>query len=181
MSEKLRLFFAIPAPPAVVDLAARAQARLRGLRAALPALEGLHLTLAFLGDQDPSVLEPLSQAAARAAAGRAPFALRTAGLGGFPRLSAPRVLYLAFEPQPALDALATALRQQLAVQRISFDPKPLKAHLTLARLREPPDLTREPAPGPDLTFPVDRFELYRSHLTPHGSIYERLSVQGLLG
>jgi 2'-5' RNA ligase len=171
MSAALRLFFALPAPEAVRELAARVQAQLP--RAALPALDGLHLTLAFLGDQEPGRVEALLETARRAAAGHAPFLLETAGLGAFGKASAPRLLFLAFRSQPALAALATDLRQGLRALGASFDPKPLRPHLTLARLKEPVTLASL-VPGPDLAFEAREVILYRSTLSPAGSRYESL-------
>lgn len=171
----LRLFFALPAPDGVRDLAAGIQRQLQGRRAALSSLEGLHLTLAFLGDQDPSRVAALLGLARSAAAGRAPFLLETAGLGLFARS---RILHLAFRPQPALDALASDLRAGLRGLGIAFDDKPLRPHITLARLKEPVDLARL-VPGPDLAFEAGEVILYRSTLTDRGSRYERLDSRSL--
>lgn len=172
----LRLFFAVPAPPEVRALAGDAQARLAGLRAALPSPEDLHVTLAFLGDADPGTVEALLGLGRRAAAGCAPFPLRTAGLGGFPRPAAARLLYLAFEPQPALAALAGRLREALREARVPFDPKPFRPHLTLARMKEPCDVSALRPPAGALRFEVREAVLYRSHLSPRGSRYEALGA-----
>jgi 2'-5' RNA ligase len=169
----VRLFFAVPAPEARA-LAEAAQDAISGLRASLPDPEGLHLTLAFLGNQDPGQVEALL-ALGRAAASRcAPFPLRTAGLGGFPRTGAARLLYLAFEPQPRLDALAAHLREALRASGVAFDARPFRPHLTLARMREPLDASALSLPGPPLEFQVREAILYRSLLLPGGSRYEPL-------
>jgi 2'-5' RNA ligase len=177
----LRLFFALPAPPEVRARAAQVQAALQGRRAALPSPDGMHLTLAFLGSQDSARVPDLLDLAAAAAEGRAPFALETAGLGGFPRLSAPRVLYLAFREQPALDRLAQALRAQLAQGGIAFDAKPFRPHLTLARMKEPVDLPGLREPGAPIVFEANEIFLYQSVQGARGSEYRGLGSVVLKG
>ena len=72
------LFFAVPAPPGLRDLAARVQDEVRRALgpARLPPLEGLHVTLAFLGPMDPVRVPGLLDLAAEAAppAGASPCA-----------------------------------------------------------------------------------------------------------
>jgi 2'-5' RNA ligase len=171
------LFFAVPAPPGLRDLAARAQDDVRRALgpARFPPLEGLHVTLAFLGPMDPARVPGLLDLAAEAAAPCRGFTLRSAGTGGFPRPARARILWLGFDPQPALGALADRLREALRVHSVPFDPKPFQAHLTLARFREPVDLGRIAlTPGDPVSFGVDRFGLWQSERTPRGSRYHSL-------
>jgi len=172
------LFFAIPAPDPVRALAGRIQEQVRRSigPARFPAQEGLHVTLAFLGPTDPARVPDLLRTAA-AAGGGGGFTLRPAGLGGFPRPARARILWLGFEPQPALDGLADRVRDALGAARVPFDPKPFKAHLTLARFREPVDLGRVPLPEPEAdAFPVTGFILYQSVPTPQGTRYRPLGT-----
>ena len=83
MEGALRLFFALPLPP---DLG-EALGRWRGTQAGFEGgsrPEGLHLTLAFLGERTPEGLPALEAAVADVAPRHRAFTLRTAGLGGFP-------------------------------------------------------------------------------------------------
>lgn len=176
------LFFAVPAPGPVRELAGRLQEAIHRATGAarLPALEGLHVTLAFLGptpaDRGPVLLR-LAEAAAAGAPG---FPMATAGVGGFPGPHRARVAWLGFEAQPALAALASRIRTGLQAGRVSFDPKPFAPHLTLARFREPADLGRIPLPPLDpVGFRVDAFNLYQSVPGPHGSRYVPLGTVSL--
>jgi len=171
------LFFAVPAPEELRRQAARVQDDLRRALGPVrfPPLEGLHVTLAFLGPADPGRLPGLLDLAAAATAGCRGFTLRSAGLGGFPRPARARILWLGFDPQPALEALAQGLREALEARSVPFDSKPFQAHLTLARFREPVDLAQIPfAPVESVSFPVDRFGLWQSERTPRGSRYRSL-------
>jgi 2'-5' RNA ligase len=173
------LFFAIPAPGPVRELAGRLQEALRRTAgsARLPALEGLHLTLAFLGPTPADRAPDLLGLAGAAAAGTPAFPLVTAGTGGFPGPGRARVFWLGLEPQPALGALAGRLRTGLRAGRVAFDAKPFAPHLTLARFREPADLGRIPLPPLDpLSFQVESFHLYQSVPGPHGSRYVPLGT-----
>jgi 2'-5' RNA ligase len=175
------LFFALPAPDPVRALAGRIQDEVRRRLgpARFPALEGLHVTLAFLGPTGPDRVPDLLGTAAEAGGGGG-FTLRTAGVGGFPRPARSRILWLGFEPQPALDALADRVRRALRAAGASFDPKPFTAHLTLARFREPVDLGRVALAAPEaVAFPVQGFSLFRSVPTPQGTRYLPLGTVAL--
>ena len=175
------LFFAVAAPAAVRELSGRCQGQLAARLgpARLPALEDLHVTLAFLGPTDPARIPDLAGPAAEAAR-RAPFELRTAGLGGFPRPGRARILWLGFQPGAGLDALgdlAARLGRALRAAQVPFDRKPFQAHLTVARFREPVDLAAAGLPDPEpVPFPVRELTLFQSVPTPHGSRYRPLST-----
>jgi 2'-5' RNA ligase len=71
------------------------------------------------------------------------------------------VLWLGLEPSPALEALAADLRAALAGTGETFDPKPFRAHLTLARFRRArPLLGFDPPPG--AAFAAERLVLFES-------------------
>jgi 2'-5' RNA ligase len=177
MAEPSTLFFALPAPDPVRALAGRLQeqARLALGPARYPELDGLHLTLAFLGPADPAQVPALLEQA-RGSAGPG-CTLRTAGVGGFPRPGRARVLWLGFAPEPALDALAGRLREALRQGGVPFDGKPFMPHLTLARFRQPAALDRIALQaGPPLAWAVDRLALFQSVHGPGGSRYRELGA-----
>jgi 2'-5' RNA ligase len=171
------LFFAIAAPAEVRAMAGRLQEEARRTcgSARFPAAEGLHLTLAFLGRTDLAQVPALLGLAARVAGPSRGFILRTAGTGGFPKPGRTRILWLGFEPQPSLAALAERLRAALRSGRIPFDEKPFMPHLTLARFREPLDLDRAALPDlPPVAFKVGEIHLFQSVPEPQGMRYQML-------
>lgn len=174
----MRLFFALDLPEALKAELAEFQGigRAHGLPATWQQAGNLHLTLAFLGEQPESQLPALRDIGGRIA-GRCPwFPLSTAGLGGFPRPSQARVLFLGLEANARLTALADELQRDLADRGFVLDRKPFAAHLTLARFRAPVDIHLfEPGPAPR-EFEASELILYRSHLGAKGSQYERIGV-----
>jgi 2'-5' RNA ligase len=99
--------------------------------------EGLHLTLAFLGELDTPAIEAAKAVGQGVAMRHAAFDLCTTELGGFPRAEAARILWLGLEAAPALNRLAEELRYDLGRADLPFDPKPFRAHLTLGRSDRP--------------------------------------------
>ena len=102
----------------------RAQGALKGraVRA-----ENMHLTLAFIGDIDPAT----AQRVAARIAEIEPVALRFE----FSHTGAFRsgVLWAGLEEKAVLEKLVGTVRQMLDDEGVSYDPKPFRAHVTLAR------------------------------------------------
>lgn len=172
----MRLFFALALPVEVRAELAAFQARARAVaKGSWPAPENLHLTLAFLGDQPEGALPRLMEVGQRVAAGHGVLHLRTAGLGGFPRASRARVLWLGLEAEPRLQLLAARLREGLRHEGFDPDDKPFTAHLTLARLATPTDIAAFGAGPQGMGFEARELTLFRSHLGS-GAHYEKLGV-----
>lgn len=177
----MRLFFALPLPDELKTRLAAFQQRSKGLGlpASWPDPQGLHLTLAFLGEQDETCVPLLLEVARRAVASHEAFTLRTSTLGGFPSDRRARILWLGVEQEPRLDVLCARLRQGLREVGQAFDEKPFRAHLTLARFKAAVDiglLGGAPEPCP---FAVRELALLQSVTTPAGSRYRALGVAPL--
>lgn len=135
-----RLFVAIPIPPPVRDAVTALVDGVRG--ASDPAvrdvrwvrLDGLHLTIRFLGPTDEENVGDVAGAVDRTAGHVAPFDVVIAGGGAFPSVARPRALWLGVaEGATDLAATATALDDALADVGWTRDERPYRAHLTLAR------------------------------------------------
>jgi 2'-5' RNA ligase len=136
------LFVGVPLPATV---AAEITAMVEDVRAMpLPAgardvrwvrLDGLHLTLRFLGPTPERMLGPTLEAveaAARAADG--PIDLELAGAGTFPSGRRPRTLWIGLAGgTEALGRLARATEEALVGVGWEPDRRPFRPHLTLAR------------------------------------------------
>lgn len=140
-----------------------------------------HLTLQFLGDWPADRLDALREALS-ALAVTAPFALRPAGLGGFPDRRRPRVLFLQFDGADPLLELAGGVRRASAQAWADGpqDTRPVHPHLTLARVRDPleeSELNRlqhiDLSGLPDLA--CERFQLMASTLGPGGARHRELA------
>lgn len=134
--------------------------------------DNLHLTLRFIGAADPALLADLTS---RLRSRRWPaFELALGGIGSFGSGRMKRVLWLGLVAG-AEPAARLALEVEAACVAAGFepDPRPFRAHITLARARE-----RRGAPAPALRtvpalppWPPADFVLYQSKLGPGGAEY----------
>jgi 2'-5' RNA ligase len=139
LNEEPRLFVAVPlSEPAraavadVVDAIRAGEPEGRGVR--WVRLDGLHITLRFLGPTPDARVADVSAAVTSAAAEVAPFGIRIAGADAFPPVGRPRTLWLDLDRGvDELAALATRLDDALATAGWERERRPFRAHLTLAR------------------------------------------------
>jgi 2'-5' RNA ligase len=174
----MRQFLAIPLPQDLRRIAAASRSALIGPGEGwrLTREEGLHVTIRFLGEVDPSRGEVLHAAWREAAAGAGALNLRLSGAAVFPSVLRPRVLVLRVDDGSEGKALGRlADRVERAAREHGFPPAsgPLKAHVTLARVRRG---ARVGSPAVDRvgdlgSFRVERLVLFRSDLTAAGSHY----------
>jgi len=131
-----RLFVALTIPPDVAGtLAALVPPELPGVRRIAPEL--LHVTLAFLGATPEERVPAVVDAAGAAARGGAPFRIGIERVGRFPPSGRVRVVWAGIgEGAPATLELGRRVREELERRRLPYDPKPLRPHVALARVRE---------------------------------------------
>jgi 2'-5' RNA ligase len=99
------------------------------------AEDRLHLTMEFLGEQPESAVPPLRAALSAAATGHAPLMLALRGLGAFPNLRAPRIVWLGVEPDPKLELLQHDLARVCGELGYERDARAFRPHITLGRAR----------------------------------------------
>jgi 2'-5' RNA ligase len=135
-----RLFVAVPIPAAAAEAIAAIVATVRA--AAKPEvrdvrwvrLDGLHLTLRFLGPTAEESVPGVADAIDRTADRLHPFDVVVGGAGAFPTPDRPRALWLAIgEGSDELAGAAAALDDELAPLGWDRSDRPFRAHLTLAR------------------------------------------------
>ncbi|RTR05705.1 RNA 2',3'-cyclic phosphodiesterase [Halomonas nitroreducens] len=166
----MRLFLALVPPPALRrrlgTLADAAQARCGGRR--MPD-DGLHLTLAFLGEQPIERAEALAAWLARFSI--LPGSWRLDAWGHFRR---PGIVWVGgAEGEPALRDLQRQLWDSLEEMGITGRPDRFAPHITLLR-------KARRSPGPELpriamTWDYTRVELIQSVLKQQGSHYRSLA------
>jgi 2'-5' RNA ligase len=178
----MRLFFAVELPSRVQ----RALGRLRpgeeqrAYRWVDPAQ--MHITLAFLGEQPPALLETLQHVGERAATSSPGGILRLGPPGQFGSPRAPRVLWVGLEGDvDALHALQRNVVSELSAAQIGKrDDHSFNPHITLARRRasaSPGPPAGWPPPrgsSPRDLIPMDHVTLFESRLSPHGAAYTAL-------
>ncbi len=180
-----RLFLAIDPPEAVLREIADIQKRLQKLvdgniRWVKP--EGMHLTLKFFGDAFTDDIRAISAACVQEASQEAPFTLSFCGLGNFPTVKRPRVLYLGLEGDATrLTDFQSRLEKRLSEAGFTGEDRPFTPHLTLARikeLREPEKIAKEMtgiAKYATKQFTAQEMTLFHSDLTPGGAVYTKLA------
>ena len=146
--------------------------------------QGIHLTLKFLGNIPPEQVPRIADAIAQAAQGTPPLKLQVGGLGCFPNLQRPRVIWVAVtgDVEPMV-TLQRGIDQALVPLGFAIEKRPFSPHLTLGRLRERASPGEQSSIGELITATeceagsateVNRISLMRSTLTPSGAIYNRL-------
>lgn len=170
-----RIFFALTLPE---EIRANLLALRRRLALAPGAVkwvesENLHLTLYFIGDVDKSRMPQLLQRAAAAAADSLKFTVSVRGVGVFPTINRPRVLWAGVEEgQSEIIKLAHALNKSFGnTQRQSFSP-----HITIGRIRPGKQINIKPFLLQEAqfyagTFKVSSFTCFASTLTRQGPVY----------
>lgn len=140
-----------------------------------------HVTLYFLGATPESDLVLLQQLLDTTFNEVEPFSSRLSGLGVFPENGKPRILWLGLETlQPLLSAYVV-LGDMLQKNGFHFDPKPLKPHLTLARIKSLTHPSSIQSLQTDFQFyhfgtvEIKRVTLFESLSTKAGVIYQPLS------
>jgi RNA 2',3'-cyclic 3'-phosphodiesterase len=136
-----RLFIAVPLPEEASAEVARLVDRVRaegipggGRDVRWVRLDGLHLTLRFLGPTLDDRVEPAAEAVRSVGGEVTAFDVAIRGAGAFPPVGRPRALWLGItDGADELSTLAAAVDRALAEAGWSLDPKPFRAHLTLAR------------------------------------------------
>jgi len=178
----MRTFIAVPLPPDSQAMLATLQENLRSSKADVrwTSIQSIHLTLKFLGEIDQAIVPRMAEELRAAVASERRFQLRLRGLGGFPNLSSPRVIWCAVQDgkenllslQQTVDAACVRLAQ--APEERGFKP-----HLTLGRVTGKTNLQRlleciKICPVLESTFTVDHINIYKSVLLPRGAVYNVL-------
>jgi len=172
LGEAMRLFVAIGPPAAVLDDLDALAGPLRSPRQDLrwTSREAWHVTLAFLGQVDPSATARMLPRLEHAARRHHAFRLAFTGAGAFPSPTRANVLWCGLSGDRL--ALARLAESVAAGASRAGAPPPdrgrrFQPHLTLARCRMPADVTELVAAlagyrGPAWT--ADRIHLVRSRL-----------------
>jgi RNA 2',3'-cyclic 3'-phosphodiesterase len=142
--------------------------------------ENWHITLFFLGNTSISKIALLQNLIGESFKNMGAFNTELIGLGVFPNTINPKVLWLGMDNIQPLMPARNQLVDLLLQKGFSFDSKPLKPHLTLARIKH---LNNRPVFDSLLnefrqktfgTVEIDRIVLFESILTQQGPVYKPL-------
>jgi len=181
----IRAFVAVVLDEGVRSAVAATIERLRPLGSAVAWVppRNLHVTLHFLGDQSEERLAEAEAALADAAAGSAPLDVTFHGIGAFPGLERPRILWVGLA-HGALEVrrLQARVTDALAVRGFGKEERAWHPHLTIGRVHDERRWRRETGPplrsalaqAATTTFGTQRVAkvaLMRSELSPAGARY----------
>jgi 2'-5' RNA ligase len=148
--------------------------------------KGIHLTLKFLGNTPAGQVTQITEAIGEASRGVSSFHLEILGLGAFPNVRQPRVLWVGVGGEiDKLSRLQQNIDSALATLGFAREERSFVPHLTLARVREGTSGPERRSLGELVgsTIFEDKYavevvavKLMRSELTRAGAIYTSLSV-----
>lgn len=134
----MRLFYCCELPEAVQLELDKIAEQLRSLDARVTWVrpQNFHITLKFLGEIAPAMLEDLKSLGARAAAAGQKFELLFDTLGAFPTVQRPRVLWIGTSQIPQ-EILSLHERLESALTKMGFEAeKQFTPHVTVGRIKD---------------------------------------------
>jgi len=182
--ELVRAFIAIELPTSVRLELAQLQKTLR-YQCHCPAKwvdpHSIHLTLYFLGDVAPAIIENTKQAMTHAVLGQLPFELFLDKSGVFPNPEHPRVIWIGITDKLSiLKSTRSKLGQLLHRNELTLEAREFYPHLTLARIRDEANYVERQSLQQALSSAEQTFKtsfiaqdisLIQSQLTPKGAHY----------
>ena len=145
-----------------------------------------HITLFFLGSTEESAVPVLQQLIEESFRDVQVYQTELRGVGVFPNTHNPKVLWLGFEDLQPIISAYSQLGESLQQNGFSFDQKPLKPHLTIARVKK----TDHPSAFQSLLdkyqktvfdrIEVDKVALFESISTTDGPVYKPLFIKQLI-
>ena len=179
----IRAFIAVNLAPSVGEEIANVQFALKEAQGDIrwTRVEGMHLTLKFLGDIAREQVEPILTALRTALRGQQAFRVLAQGLGAFPHLKRPKVLWAGLSSE-GLAGLQEKVESVLVALDFPREEKGFLPHLTLGRVRSLRGWEQVLAVvkkhehvrfGESI---IDQVTLYQSTLRPDGAVYSPLGT-----
>jgi 2'-5' RNA ligase len=151
----------------------RTRADVKWVRAA-----GIHLTLKFLGQVREDMVPVLGEELTPVFSEFRPFSIQISGLGAFPGLGRPRVIWAGLsDSSGTLPLMAARLEDTLEGFGFVREKRPFSPHLTIGRVRsntglgEMVEAVRERTDIAGPLFTADHAVLFQSILKPSGAEY----------
>lgn len=180
----IRSFLAFELPPDIKNEVARISASLQksGLDAGWVKPANIHLTMVFLGDMAERDMPAIISSIDNAMEDTTPFETGLSGMGLFPDIRRPRVIWLGLNgDMERLSALRDRLQAPLAVFGVEQEKRAFTPHLTLARfrrgLKDATLLKKLIDKYSDISGPegmLDDLVLFKSELRQGGSVYTKI-------
>lgn len=146
-------------------------------------IANIHLTLKFLGDVSENNIEMLAKIMQKVISGHRAFAVSAGGFGAFPKIHAPRIIWVGLECPPELSAIQREIEAETARLGYASEERPFSPHLTLGRvyrnatsgeIRKIAKVLGDFKVGFLGVAHVREVHLFRSELKTGGAVYSRL-------
>jgi RNA 2',3'-cyclic 3'-phosphodiesterase len=173
-----RLFVAIRPPDRIRDLLLGTMGGISGAR--WQRDDQIHLTLRFIGEVDRHRAGDI--VAALGTIHHPRFEIAINGLGAFDRRGQPEAVWAGVTPHEPLKILHKKIDQAMVRVGIEPEQRAYLPHITLARLKRARSVGGLLEASGGLRsdpFPVERFALYESKLTPEGAVYTIVETYAL--
>jgi 2'-5' RNA ligase len=188
MPDTIRTFIAVEIPENITSVIRELQQGLKdyGVDIRWIRPENIHLTLKFLGDVEAVDVDKISGAISKTVDGVASIPLQAKGIGVFPGIKRPRVLWVGLTGQlELLIRLQKTLDENLKGIGFPKEKRSFKSHLTIGRMKAKinskkiVDALMAFRNFESETFIADKIILFKSELKPQGALYTNLASEFL--
>ena len=148
--------------------------------------QNVHITLKFLGEIKEEKIDEVSQAVEKSVKGLKSFKVNLLGLGGFPNLKRPRVIWIGIEKgKEILAELYPKVEEEFFKIGFAKENRAFAPHLTIGRVKSPKNIENLASEINKILFQTEDFEVkevvvIKSTLLPTGSVYTPLKIIPLL-
>ena len=186
----MRAFIAIPIPEEILEFLTGVQRAIRKtkIKASWTRRPSMHLTLRFLGDTEKKDIDAILMAMDSTARALTPFSLSAKGLGVFPGVKKPRVIWCGVKGQVGqLEILKNTLDDHLIKAGLADDIQRFAPHFTLGRFKGVVDpgivtnLIHDFQYHTSAQYLIPSMVLYKSDLKPSGAVHTPLFEAFLSG
>ena len=183
-ADVIRTFIAVDLPPGVLEALGQVTAQLQEKLPDTPVRwvnhQKMHLTLKFLGDISNENISMVEKILYSEAAKRQAMEIGIGGIGAFPKMRHPRVIWIGVEAPTELFDLRRGIEDGVARLGYNYDKYDFTPHLTLGRIsrkasardvRKVGNVLHEFQVGFIGVARIEAVHLYRSELRPEGAQY----------
>ncbi|RPJ78295.1 MAG: RNA 2',3'-cyclic phosphodiesterase [Deltaproteobacteria bacterium] len=176
----IRSFIAFDLPEEILESIrdVQEQVKKRGVKLKWVPVKNIHLTMKFIGDIQVDLVDKVANMMAESVEGFDAITLSANGMGVFPGLHRPKVLWIGMDGEvDRLDRLQKALDKKLSLIGIQAEKRPFTGHLTIGRAKENLNMVslkeslRLFYDFQTRPFKINEMKLFQSELLPTGAVY----------
>ncbi|GIW47999.1 MAG: RNA 2',3'-cyclic phosphodiesterase [Deltaproteobacteria bacterium] len=135
-----------------------------------------HITLKFLGEIEEARVEDIKGVLSEVVGAYSPFNVTASGLGGFPDLRRPRVIFVDLLENKEFESFQRDIEEGLTRAGFKREERPFVSHITVGRVKGRAVLRSALPTMRPLSFSISEVAVMRSILKKEGSVYTPLFV-----